>query len=231
MKVKSYTAICKQVQRLNSTTCLLTFSMPDEFSYIPGQFITLTTTVNKIPQTRSYSIASPPRKGEIELLIRYVKDGTVTPKLFAMKPGEQVILQGPFGRFGLKDTTRGIICIATGTGIAPFRAMIPPLLASRYPGTIKLLEGHRTKEHIMFHDLWSRLDEEHSNFDWHLCLSREEVWEGDKGRVQNLIERYVPSQFKGDFYLCGVGEMVLSCQTLLLERGVSRDRIHTERYS
>ena len=231
MKMRSYTATCKQVQRLNGTTCLLTFSLPEDFTFVPGQFITMTITVNKVPHTRSYSIASPPRRGEIDLLIRYVENGAVTPALFAMKPGDRVQIQGPFGRFTLKDTTRGIICIATGTGIAPFRAIIPPLLTSGYPGTVKLLEGHRTKEHIIFQDLWSELDEKHTNFDWHLCLSREETWKGDKGRVQDLLERYVPTQFKGDFYLCGVGEMVLSCQALLLERGITRDRIHSERYS
>ena len=101
---------------------------PKGIDFQPGQFISFDIAVEGKPRpvTRAYSIASPPsRSGQITLVFNRVDHGPGSSYLFSLKGGDRVHFKGPAGTFRLKDDgTRDLLFVATGTGIAPLRAMI-----------------------------------------------------------------------------------------------------------
>ncbi len=167
---------------------------------------------------RAYSIASSSRQGEyLEFFVALVRSGALTPRLFALKPGDRVFL-GPkiVGMFTLDDVPRGhdILMIATGTGLAPYISM----LRSAYD----FEAGHRT---VVVHaarnswDLGYRSELEALAARWpnlhYLPIisdpEREPAWRGrtglvyeyfDDGTIERLLGRPVAPGRLGCF-LCG----------------------------
>lgn len=110
-------------------------------AFVPGQFLQVHFQYDDgKPTKRSYSVgtigdgAGPVER--IEIAVSYVDGGAATKLLGGLKAGETVDASGPYGRFCLMDADQNqrYILIATGTGVTPYRAMLPQvasLIASR----------------------------------------------------------------------------------------------------
>src|SRR5439155_26410749 len=96
----------------------------ESFSYVPGQFVSFTAEIKGSPITRAYSIASPPNGRRFDLCLNRVLEGHLSPYLFDLKPGDLVRMTGPFGGFIFRQPVQDSVLVATGTGVAPFRAML-----------------------------------------------------------------------------------------------------------
>lgn len=99
------------------------------FDYQPGQFITIHFEHDGKLLKRSYSIANAPvQDNRIEFAAGYVEGGPGTDLLFNLAPGDNININGPFGRLILKaDAPKRYILVATSTGVTPYRAMISEL--------------------------------------------------------------------------------------------------------
>ena len=99
-----------------------------EISFTSGQYVQLVVppygTIKESVQ-RAYSMASRPGdSGRVELLIRLVPGGIATTYVHtALKVGDRVELVGPFGDFRVRDTPAAMVCVAGGSGMAPFKSM------------------------------------------------------------------------------------------------------------
>ncbi len=208
---------------LGDSAVNLVLSCPDDFVFEPGQTVVL--TIDSIQ--RPYSFASAPRKGSFDLCIRNVEGGALSPKLCSLSKGAKVDALGPLGFFKVKDKDREMVFISTGTGIAPFRSMISSLLESGHKQKLTLLAGFR--KDILYHDDWSSIKAKYKNFDFHIiCSQPDKGYKGDTGRVQALIEKYIPDSMDADFYLCGVPSMVEDVDALLKQKGFNN--IYFEKY-
>src|ERR1700737_2135453 len=101
------------------------------FGFVAGQWLSFKTNKPDGDEiTRPYSIASPPGEdNRFALCLNRVQDGFMSNFLCDMKQGQEIRGQGPFGDFILRPPLRDTVFVATGTGIAPFRAMMHWLLA------------------------------------------------------------------------------------------------------
>ncbi len=222
------------IKSLTPTVKSFVLSVPDEFSFEPGQFVTIfiKTPMGTI-ERRSYSIAnSVHQKGRIELCIDKVENGRVSPLLHDMHIGTKFNAQGPLGVFILEENAKNKdnIFIATGSGITPFVSMIPYLLQQTDKKVI-LLDGYKHENEVLYKNVFDSLKKKYKNFEHHTIISRpSENHKGNTGRVQQLIEKHVPSDFSGDFYLCGLFEMIKDVGQLLAKRNVVSKRIIFERY-
>lgn len=186
--------------------------------FIPGQYISIgkAGSIDK----RDYSIYSSLDDDFLEVIIREVKEGSVSKSLKKMKPGEKIELEGPFGFFRLKpedEPTGNFLFIASGTGISPFHSIVrshPGLNYSLLHGVRHAEEGYDKKDY--------------SNGKHVLCTSRD--GSGDYyGHVTDYI-RENPVSKDTLCYLCGNVEMINDVYDILEEQGVPSGNMHAEVY-
>lgn len=201
--------------------------------FIPGQWVLVRLMHGEEDLRRAYSIASPPHQTEhFELCIKEVPGGAMSPILARMKPGDTFDCAGPYGKFVLVDPlTTNVHFVATGTGIAPFRAMIDTLFHKASDADILLLFGVRRENQIIYHDHFAALAREHDNFRFIPILSRpDNGWEGRQGYVQSLVKEHIPAWHDEEVYLCGIPEMVDEVKGMFLAMETPKDRVHTEKW-
>jgi CDP-4-dehydro-6-deoxyglucose reductase len=207
----------------------------DQLAFNPGQFLSLSDRVNGQMITRAYSIASAPCSGNrFELCLNRVPGGVFSPHLFQLAPGDTVEMQPPLGTFVLREPLRNSLLIATGTGIAPFRSMLPAALKPNGP-TITLLFGVRYASHLLYRREFEALEQQYPQFRfWPTLTQPEPSWGGRIGRVQTHLTEAIAATAADraalDIYLCGLKPMVDDVRLRLKDRGFDRKQIRYEKY-
>jgi CDP-4-dehydro-6-deoxyglucose reductase len=209
------------------------FEAPDveRLDFIPGQFVSLTDAVNGRRITRAYSIASAPSNtNRFELCLNLVTEGPLSPRLFALKPGETLEMRPPLGQFVIRNPGRDAILVATGTGIAPFRSILKRHLQESSPA-FTLIFGVRHESHLMYRDEFEEMARRFPQFRFWPTLSRPDPgWTGRAGRVQKHLKQAIGGRRDADAYLCGLKLMVDDVRNILKEMGFDRKQIIYEKY-
>lgn len=213
-------------------------------AFIPGQFLQLHFAgADGEPIKRSYSIATVAGdpgnvEGLIEIAVAYVEGGAATRLLSALAPGETVQASGPYGRFVLAASDRNAryLLVATGTGVTPYRAMLPEL--ARLHGErgidVVLLQGARTGAELLYAHEFDAFAAAHPWFRYLPCLSREPRprpgREDRTGHVQHAFAVLVPDPARDIAYLCGNPDMVDAGFEALKACGLPVPAIRREKY-
>lgn len=217
--------------------------------FIPGQFIQVHFTyADGTAAKRSYSLATihdhAIGPGEaVEIAVSYVPGGAATALFEGLDIGGTVMASGPFGRFCLMpaDANRRYLLIATGTGVTPYRAMLPELekqIAERGIDVV-LLFGARTPAELLYGDEFRAFASKHpSSFRFVPCFSRELPEAGSPqahadvrhGYVQQFIDEFAPDAAADIAYLCGNPNMVDACFEALKGHGFAVAQIRREKY-
>ena len=196
------------------------------------------------PVLRAYSMANyPEEKGIVMLNVRIAtpppgKAGKVPPGLmssyiFNLKPGDEVVISGPFGEFFAKETDAEMVFVGGGAGMAPMRSHIfDQLERLKTKRKITFWYGARSKREMFYVEDFDRLAKEHDNFEWHVALSDpqdEDEWKGHTGFIHNvLLENYLkehPAPEDCEFYMCGPPMMNASVIKMLQDLGVEDENI------
>jgi NAD(P)H-flavin reductase len=192
--------------------------------FVPGQFLSL--TANEI--TRAYSIASPPHGRHFGLCANLVSGGQFSPWLFALTPGDEIGFTGPYGTFTPRPTGSDSILVATGTGIAPFRAFLG---GGALKGNCTLILGTRHEAGLLYDEEWKALEHSRPGFAYWPALTRPGAdWRGRTGRVQAHVMEALSERRDMDVYICGLHEMVNDLRAELKAAGLDRKRIIYEKY-
>ncbi len=235
---------------LAPTVAHLSFVRDDgqPLDFIPGQFVQVHFEYADGTATkRSYSLATihdhALGSGDVvEIAVSYVAGGAATALFEGLDAGDHVEASGPFGRFCLTpaDDNRRYLLIGTGTGITPYRAMLPLLekqMAERGVEVV-LLQGARSPGELLYGDEFRAFAEAHPGFRYLPCLSRELPDAGSPlahadvrhGYVQNALAGLAPDEPGDIAYLCGNPNMVDACFEALKEHGLPVPRIRREKY-
>ena len=218
----------------------LHFEPKTPFDFDPGQFISI-----YVPGAgpggrdlrRAYSIASAPElvrenKAILELCVKIVEGGPGTQYLNRMAIGDTLKGMAPYGDFTYKTKpNKHAMFISTGTGIAPFRAMIySKIYRDHKPLSTTLLFGAREVQDLLYVD---ELNHEVGSAHFVKTLSKtKDEFDGFKGRVTDWM-RHHSAQIhwkETDFYICGNGAMIDEVKQILAEHGVEKTSIHQEVY-
>lgn len=199
--------------------------------FLPGQFASLTQTIEGKEITRAYSFASAPGEGNrFELCLNHVPDGQFSEWLFELKPGGAVDMRLPMGTFTLHHPEREAVFVATGTGIAPFRSMLKAHLSESSP-EITLVFGTRYERGLLYRAEFEEMARSCPQFHFRPVLSRPgQEWRGLTGHVQAHLKGVVLERRSMDVYLCGLKEMVNETRAMLKEMGFDRKQIFYEKY-
>jgi ferredoxin-NADP reductase len=212
--------------------------------FIPGQFIQVHFNYPDGTATkRSYSLATihdhALGPGEaVEIAVSYVPGGAATALFAALDEGQQIQASGPYGRFclGANDSNRRYLLVGTGTGVTPYRAMLPEL-ARQIAGRgveVLLLFGARTPEELIYGEDFRAFADAHPQFRFVPCFSRlmpdEPHADARSGYVQHALEEFAPDADGDIAYLCGNPNMVDAVFDALKQRGLPVPHIRREKY-
>ena len=202
------------------------FSITEDFYFKPGQYVSLSVRIDDKKIRVPYSIASTPDKKYMELCVKKVENGKASHYVWNLKKGDKTEFFGPLGKFTINKNSqdKDLIFICTGTGISPFVSMIPWLLKERYNKKIILIKGFRKQRDVLYEKEFSDLRSEHDNFEFYNVLS------SSHGYVQDTLGKYVPKNFKGHIYICGLSEMIDAVKEKLKKIGIEEDRVFFEKY-
>jgi Na+-transporting NADH:ubiquinone oxidoreductase subunit F len=215
--------------------------------------------VNKEPLFRAYSMANHPAEGNIIMLnIRIatppwdrannrwmnVNPGVCSSYVFSRKPGDKVVISGPYGEFHIKDTDCEMIYIGGGAGMAPLRSHIFHLFHTLKTGRkVSYWYGGRSRRELFYVDDFRKIEKEFPNFKFYIVLSEplpEDNWvakksiddtegEGFTGFVhQALIDNYLskhPDPEEIEYYFCGPPMMNAAVIKMLDDFGVPKEKI------
>ena len=215
---------------------ILELSVPGGFEFRPGQYLSLSVLRSDGAKIRKpFSISSSPgrKSRSVEFCAKLIPGGLASEFIRKLKGGEEVELFGPAGKFMSEidvSGEEGIILAAAGAGVAPFAGAVPFLLGNGYKGKIVLLKSSRTEEGSLYDKEFAALSKKHANFEFHNVFSKPRGKAGNKGHVQDFFEKYIPENFEGDFYLCGLNEMIEDSREKLVSMGFGEGRIHSESF-
>jgi ferredoxin-NADP reductase len=214
------------------------------FAFIPGQFVQIHFHyADGKPTKRSYSVATvgagttaPIER--VEIAVSYVEGGAATALLAGLAAGSAVDASGPYGRFCLMDTdtNRRYLLVATGTGVTPYRAMLPRIreLTATRGCTFALVYGARNETELLYGEEFEAFAREVPGFTFHPCFSRAMravPRSNDRsGRVHVALAELKPDAANDIAYLCGNPDMVDQAFAVLKEAGLPVPHIRREKY-
>ena len=210
----------------------------------PGQYMTIGVYADGKLMQRPYSVASPPRVAGTdgyEFYVRLVPIPRFTTLLWRLPVGHGMRMIGPKGKFVLEnDDDRTHLFVSTGTGIAPFMAMVRETMAAGQPRRTVMLHGCSYVDELGYRDQleeWER--EGRYPLQYVPTISRPDHernagWDGRTGRAEAVVasvchdlglrpERTV-------VYICGNPEMILNVERVLMDRGFPEFHVKKELY-
>ncbi len=211
-------------------TCLFELVVEGAPAFVPGQFVKLGLQVGGEPVSRAYSFSGG-GGGEGRFLIESVIEGTLSPRLAELKPGDEVAVSNKaVGRFTLQHVPDAPVLwwFATGTGLGPFLAMLHDPALERFERVV-LVHGCRLADCLCFVEQIKAVP----RITYVPLVSREEAPGITRGRCTELMAAGVLEEQAGipltadhQVMLCGNPQMITDMRALLDQRGL---RLHTPR--
>jgi ferredoxin/flavodoxin---NADP+ reductase len=206
-----------------------------EFSFIPGQFVSLGLEIDGKRIERPYSIASAPSENDVEFFLELVPQGALTPHLYKLQVGDELLMRKiAKGKFSLDRIggKKNHLLISTVTGVAPFVSYVRTLAKEWKEGKfdesqkLYLLNGASQPLEFGYREELVQFERELPWFKYVPTVSRpwdHADWWGEIGRAEDVLRKYAdqwelePSNTVA--YLCGHPEMVKNSKAILKRRG------------
>lgn len=226
-QVHSVERACQGIWRL-----ILQLPQDVQVSFRPGQYLNI---LFEDGRARSFSMANADAaQGRIELHVREVEGGRFTQVcLPTLKAGDELLLELPLGVFYWRERDwRPMVMVATGTGIAPIKAILESLLDKDDCPPVSLYWGMNRPE-----DLY--LAQEIESWAKRLCEFRfvpvlshaDESWQGARGYVQQQVCRDEPDLSGHAIYLCGSPVMIEQARGLFKEHGANEQFMYADAFN
>jgi len=233
------------LRRETADAVSLTFAIPQElaedYSFAPGQYLTLRTTMDGEEIRRSYSICSGPDDGELRIAVKKVDGGAFSNwAADELKAGDQLDVMTPTGRFGVQPApgeSRIHVGFAAGSGITPILSIVKGVLAREPHSKFFLFYGNRSTAGMLFREALEELKDRFlQRFSVFHVISGEEQdlpilhgrLDGEKAKV--LLRLLVPAATIDHVFICGPTGMSDELEATCRDIGIADERIHVERF-
>ncbi len=239
---KKWSGKLKVARIFQETSDVKTFRFVSEendsipFTYLPGQFLTLSVVVGGKVVKRSYTIASSPtQRFYCEITVKCDPQGTVSRYLHEqINEGDSIYISAPMGKFTFSGTeSDSIVLIGGGVGITPLMSVVRYLTDSCWGKDIYMLYSCRTSADFIFREELENLQKRNQNLHVIATMTRAEgtVWMGLKGHLnRDVMSGSVPDITIRRVHLCGPPPMMAAINSALKELHVPDNQIKTEAF-
>lgn len=188
-------------------------------------------------------IATPPFKPKPQVGFQNVPAGIASSYIFSLKPGDKVLMSGPYGDFHpIVNSKAEMIWVGGGAGMAPLRAQIMWMTKTRQcrDREMHYFYGARALNEVFYLDDFLQLEKEFPNFHFHLALDRPDP-AADAAGVKYTAGFVHDVMFKTylkdheapediEYYMCGPGPMSNAVNNMLYNLGVEPESIHYDNF-
>ena len=188
-------------------------------------------------------IATPPFKPKPEVGFMDVNPGIASSYIFTLKPGDKVLMSGPYGDFHpIFDTKNEMMWIGGGAGMAPLRAQIMHMTKTLKTTDRKMnyFYGARALNEVFYLDDFLQLEKEFPNFKFHLALDRPDPAADAAGvkYTPGFVHQVIYDTYLKDhespedieYYMCGPGPMSAAVNKMLDSLGVDPENLHYDNF-
>lgn len=241
-----YTLKIKKAYKDTEDSVIIQFEPPEEeqFSYLPGQYLTLVIDIDGVEHRRNYSLCSSPYTDDyLAVGVKRLENGLISNYLIDNAESlSELRVMKPMGKFTFepgKKEKRHVVLLGAGSGITPLMSILKSALSEEPKTKVTLVYGNRNQQSIMFKQ---ELDELQQDYADRLTVTNvlskpEDDWVGLEGRVNKdmtlrLVEQHVvkPDAKNMLYYLCGPEGMKDEVRAALQILGINKKKIHEESF-
>ena len=245
--IKKLTGTVEKIVDLTHDIKEVLVKLPEgvDIDYVAGQYGQLEAPkYAKIKEAtqRAYSFSSAPHtKGYLEFLVRLVPGGIVTTFVHDhLQEGNKVNIVAPVGEFCVQHNKATMICVAGGSGMAPFKSIFNDMIQT---GEINEREvwyffGALTTKDIFYLDWLREIEKNHPKFHFIPALSEPQEgdgWEGETGLITAVLDKYLKQDHLKDAekegYLCGSPGMLDACMVVMRNNDMDDERIYFDKFA
>ena len=188
-------------------------------------------------------IATPPFKPKPAVGFQDVMPGIASSYIFTLKPGDKVIMSGPYGDFHpIFDSKREMIWVGGGAGMAPLRAQIMHMTRTLNcrDREMHYFYGARSLSEVFYLDDFLQLEKDFPNFHFHLALDRPDPVADEAGvkYTAGFVAPVMRDTYLGtheapedcEYYMCGPAMMSQTVNEVLDSLGVDPESIHYDNF-
>lgn len=212
------------------------FEKPDRFVYRAGQSVDIIlidpTETDDEGKSRSFSPVSAPHENVITIASR-MRNSAYKRMLAQLEEGSEVEINGPFGNVVLhEDISRPAVLLTGGIGISHSRSLLSDAKARNLSYQIILFYSNRNAVDAAYLPELEELSEGSKTFTHIPTMTRDDSWEGEKGRIDSaMIDKYIPTDSRPYYYIVGPQGFVLAMRDMLTARGASPNDINIEEFA
>ena len=222
---------------------VVTFDVPsdlhDKFSFRPGQYLTLRTSIDGEELRRSYSICASPRDRQLRVAIKRLNDGAFSSWANEhLEAGHSIEVMPPDGHFTVDfdpANARRYVAFAVGSGITPILSLVKTALSTEPASSFTLFFGNRASSAVLFREEIEDLKNQYMDrFSLVYIMSREhqdiDLFNGrlDGPKVEQLLGKWMDPSSIDYAFVCGPQDMTESVIESLQKKGLEKSRIKFE---
>jgi CDP-4-dehydro-6-deoxyglucose reductase, E3 len=225
--IKTAEVTVEKMRRIAEDVMILHLVLPagQRLPFRAGQYFNV---VLEDGARRAFSFATAPHDGDkIEVHVRLIPGGRFTTHVFTrMKEGDRLLIEGPLGKFSLRESKQPLIFVAGATGFAPVKSMLEHAFEIGLKRRMYLYWGVRRRKDLYMPELPEQWAREHDNFSFVPVLSEpaaEDAWQGRTGLVHEALLKDFPDLAGYEIYSCGSVKMVEASRPAFIEHGLEED--------
>lgn len=217
----------------------------EKVAFTSGQYVTIGLHGSDKLIERPYSVASSPREPDLEFFLELVPQGQLTPQLYHVPVGGEVLLRrAAKGRFvfDAKSGRRNHFLVATVTGVAPYVSMVREFAAGAAQGEtipyrLAVLQSASVPDEFGYFEELSALAQQQEWLRYIPSISRtwmDTTWKGELGRAEDVARKHLDAlgftAADTMAYLCGNPDMIENMKGVLRRVGFPKEAVKEEIY-
>jgi len=220
-------------ERRSRDIAVMTVKPLQQLNYRAGQYVSIESPAHHPRVWRTYSVANAPRAdGTLDFHVRALGVGWLSGALVRrVRAGELLRLASPMGSMVLdRRSTRDIVFMAGGTGLAPIRALLEELTTFNRTRWVHMFFGVRDRQDLYELPYLQALAEAYPWLSVVPICSNDPDWGGEVGTISDVVSRFGPWR-EHDFFVSGSPAMIRASLRALSNLQVPHTRIRYDAFS